>query len=42
MITPEVARAYIDELHRVALQYQRAAATPSVWRRLLTRHIRHS
>jgi hypothetical protein len=42
MITPEVARAHIDELHRVAAQYHRAAAVPSVWRRLLTRHIRHS
>lgn len=42
MITPEVARAQIDELHRVAAQYQRAAAVPSVWRRLLTRHLRNS
>jgi hypothetical protein len=42
MITPEVARAHIDELHRVAAQYHRAHAVPSVWRRLLTRYIRHS
>ena len=42
MITPEVARAHIDELHRAAARYNRAAAVPSVWRRLLTRHIRHS
>ncbi|MET7281679.1 hypothetical protein ABZS29_25815 [Kribbella sp. NPDC005582] len=42
MITPDVARAHIDEMHRVAAQYQRAAGVPSLWRRLLTRHIRHS
>ncbi|MEV0284404.1 MULTISPECIES: hypothetical protein [unclassified Kribbella] len=42
MITPEVARAHIDELHRVAAERRRAAAVPSAWRRLLTRHIRHS
>jgi hypothetical protein len=42
MITPEVARAHIDELHRVAAQYHRAHAAPSAWRRLLTRYIRHS
>ena len=42
MITPEVARAHIDELHRVAAQYNRAHAVPSAWRRLLTRYIRHS
>ncbi|MFK4086478.1 hypothetical protein ACI2LF_20375 [Kribbella sp. NPDC020789] len=42
MITPDVARAHIDELHRVAAQYQRASTVPSLWRRLLTRHIRHS
>ncbi|WP_405057224.1 hypothetical protein OG474_31385 [Kribbella sp. NBC_01505] len=40
MITPDVARAHIDEMHRVAAQYQRAAAVPSFWRRLLTRHAR--
>ncbi|WP_272949645.1 hypothetical protein [Kribbella antibiotica] len=40
MITPDVARAHIDEMHRVAAQYQRAAAVPSLWRRLLTRHAR--
>jgi hypothetical protein len=42
MITPEVARAHIDEMHRVAAIRQRAAKSPSAWRRLLTRHIRHS
>ncbi|MFI7062733.1 hypothetical protein ACIBL3_17255 [Kribbella sp. NPDC050124] len=42
MITPEVARAHIDELHRVAAQRRRAAAVPSAWRRRLTRYIRHS
>ncbi|MGW6282347.1 hypothetical protein [Kribbella sp. NPDC055071] len=42
MITPDVARAHIDEMHRVAALSRRAAAVPSVWRRLLTRHIRHS
>ena len=42
MITPDVARAHIDELHRVAAQSRRAHAGPSVWRRLLTRHIRHN
>ncbi|GAB2663049.1 hypothetical protein [Kribbella swartbergensis] len=42
MITPDVARAHIDELHRVAAKYHRVAAAPSVWRRLLTRYIRHS
>jgi len=42
MITPEVARAHIDELHRVAAQSRRARAVPFAWRRLLTRHIRHS
>ncbi|MEU0088973.1 hypothetical protein [Kribbella sp. NPDC006257] len=42
MITPEVARAHIDEMHRVAAMHQRAAAVPSTWRRLLTRYIRHS
>jgi hypothetical protein len=42
MITPEVARAHIDEMHRVAAIRQRAAQAPSAWRRLLTRHIRHS
>lgn len=42
MITPEVARAHIDELYRVAAERRRAAAVPSAWRRLLNRHIRHS
>jgi hypothetical protein len=42
MITPEVARAHIDELHRIAAQSRRAHAVPSAWRRLLTRHVRHS
>ncbi|TDO47406.1 hypothetical protein EV643_109303 [Kribbella sp. VKM Ac-2527] len=40
MITPEVARAHIDEMRRVAARYQRGAAVPSVWRRLLTRQTR--
>ncbi|WP_272948904.1 hypothetical protein [Kribbella capetownensis] len=42
MITPEVARAHIDERRRAAAQARRAHAVPSPWRRLLTRHIRHS
>jgi hypothetical protein len=42
MITPDVARAHIDERHRVAAQARRAHSVPSAWRRLLTRHIRHS
>jgi hypothetical protein len=42
MITPEVARAQIDERHRVAARARRAQAVPSSWRRLLNRHIRHS
>jgi hypothetical protein len=43
MITPEVARAHIDEMRRVAAMQNRGVAkTPSVWRRLLTRHVRHS
>ena len=37
MITPEVARAHIDEMRRVAAQYQRGSAVRPVWRRLLTR-----
>ncbi|WP_272952549.1 hypothetical protein [Kribbella amoyensis] len=41
MITPEVARAHIDEMRRVAaLQHRGVAASPSVWRRLLTRTTR--
>lgn len=42
MITPDVARAHIDELRRVAAIHQRDNAFPSAWRRLLTRYIRHS
>ncbi|WP_410788436.1 hypothetical protein [Kribbella sp. C-35] len=42
MITPEVARARIDEMHRAAAQARRAHAVPSAWRRLLTRNTRHS
>ncbi|WP_272948514.1 hypothetical protein [Kribbella sindirgiensis] len=42
MITPEVARARIDEMHRAAAQARRAHAVPSSWRRLLTRNGRHS
>jgi hypothetical protein len=42
MITPDVARAQIDERQRFAAQARRAHAVPSAWRRLLTRHIRHS
>ncbi|MFI6831387.1 hypothetical protein ACIBG5_30090 [Kribbella sp. NPDC050241] len=42
MITPEVARAHIDERQRAAARARRAHAVPSTWRRLLTRHIRHS
>ncbi|HEU4946392.1 MAG TPA: hypothetical protein VFT31_04505 [Kribbella sp.] len=41
MIT-EVARAHIDELHRIAAAHQRAAAVPSAWRRLVRRYTRHS
>jgi len=41
MITPDVARARIDEMHRVAAQARRAHAVPSTWRRLLTRNTRH-
>jgi hypothetical protein len=41
MITPEVARAQIDERQRVAAQARRAHAVPSTWRRLLTRTVRH-
>jgi hypothetical protein len=41
MITPDVARARIDEMHRVAAQARRAHAAPSTWRRLLTRTARH-
>ncbi|ADB31407.1 hypothetical protein Kfla_2331 [Kribbella flavida DSM 17836] len=40
MITPDVARAHIDEMRRVAAMHQRAATGPSVWRRLLTRSTR--
>lgn len=42
MITPEVARAHIDELRRVAAIHQRDHSGPSTWRRLLTRYIRQS
>jgi hypothetical protein len=43
MITPEVARARIDEMHRAAAQARRAHAAPSSsWRRLLTRNGRRS
>jgi hypothetical protein len=42
MITPEVARAHIDEMRRVAAIHQRAHTGPSALRRLLTRYIRHS
>ncbi|GAA0944460.1 MULTISPECIES: hypothetical protein [Kribbella] len=42
MITPEVARAHIDEMRRVAAIHQRDYTGPSAWRRLLTRYIRHS
>ncbi|GAA2813675.1 hypothetical protein [Kribbella solani] len=42
MITPDVARAQIDERHRVAAKARRAHAVPSTWRRLLTRNLRHS
>jgi hypothetical protein len=42
MITPEVARAHIDEMRRVAAIYQRDHVRPSTWRRLLTRYTRHS
>ncbi|WP_328321274.1 hypothetical protein OHA70_23995 [Kribbella sp. NBC_00382] len=42
MITPEVARAHIDEMRRVAAIHQRDFTGPSAWRRLLTRYIRHS
>ncbi|HEY0472919.1 MAG TPA: hypothetical protein VGD34_14700 [Kribbella sp.] len=42
MITPEVVRAHIDEMHRVAAMHQRAHTAPSAWRRLLTRYLRHS
>ncbi|MEV6415455.1 hypothetical protein [Kribbella sp. NPDC051718] len=42
MITPEVARAHIDEMRRVAAIHQRDYTGPSTWRRLLTRYIRHS
>lgn len=37
MITPEVARAHIHELRRVAELHNRVAARPSALRRLLTR-----
>ncbi|MEU4392982.1 hypothetical protein [Kribbella sp. NPDC023855] len=42
MITPDVARAHIDELRRVAAIHHRDHSGPSAWRRLLTRYIRHS
>jgi hypothetical protein len=38
----DVARAHIEELHREAAQYQRAAAVPTVWRRLLNRYAHRS
>jgi hypothetical protein len=41
MITPEVARARIDERQRLAAQARRAHAVPSTWRRLLTRTARN-
>jgi hypothetical protein len=37
MITLDVARAYIDERHRVAAQARLARTEPSLWRRLLDR-----
>jgi hypothetical protein len=39
---PELARAHIDELRRVAAAHQRGDAGPSSLRRLLKRYIRHS
>lgn len=42
MITLDVARAHIDELHREAADYRRAAAAPSAWRRLFSRTAKRS
>jgi hypothetical protein len=38
----DVARAHIEELHRVAAANRRAASVPSAWRRMLNRHARHN